>query len=354
MPPLAHRPLARATLAAVALCGCLPGYDPCFIPPSIVSDVRLLAVRADPPEALFDAGSDGVPTAIPIVHVRALIAGHGRGLKLKMRARLCAPTASLRCADGTPTVEGQPSDFDATEATLDIRATPALLVEARAQDPLQGYGGIRLQLEVDGIAGTDHAQVATKQLLYSLRATTPHPNQPVELSGVDFTLLDQPAQSIAAGGTATVYVPQSYGLRPRLAPLADGSSALEEYDVVDLGGKLVHLREQVTYDFFTDPALIFGDLRSNQGNPVGAYSVGSDTASEPAPGAAEAPNGLVRLTPLKAAPAHLWVVARDSRGAVAWSALHLDALDERICDRGDGVPCAVGRSCCPALLFGCQ
>ena len=354
LPPRRHRALAGAALTALALCGCLPGYDPCFIPASIVSDLRTLAVRADPPEALIDLGADGSPTSIPIVHVRALIAGQGPGLRLRLRARLCAPTATLHCADGTPVVEGPLSDRDATEATLDVRATPALLRQSLAEDPLKGYGGIRLQLEVDGLAGNDHASLATKQLLYSPAANTPRPNQPIDLEGVDFTRLGQLDQSVGPDGTATVFVPQSYGLRPRLAALADGSSALEEYDVVDLSGRVVHLREQVTYDFFTDPALIFGDLRSDQGNPVGAYSVGSDRASEPAQGVAEPPNGLVRITPLSGADAHLWVVARDSRGAVAWSAQHVRAIDARVCDRGDGVPCATGMSCCPSLFFGCE
>ena len=353
---LPHRPLARATLAAIAaaLCSCVPGYDPCFVPASIVSDVRVLAVRADPPEARIDLGEGGVPTAVPIVRVRALFAGQGPGARLRLRARLCAPTASRRCADDTPVVEGPLSDPGATEATLDVRASPALLVQAREEDPLRGYGGIRLQLEVDGAAGGSGHAGATKLLLFSPGATTPHPNLPIEVESVDFTLAGRFDQSTPAGGSATVLVPLSYGVRPRLAPLADGSPALEEYDVVDLSGRLVHLREQVTYDFFTDPQLIFGDLRVVGGNPVGTYSRGADSGSEPAQGAAEPPDGLVRITPLQGADAHLWVVARDSRGAVAWAALRLRALDTRDCARADGVPCPTGKSCCATLFFGCN
>ena len=352
-PPRWPRASAALAAAGAAIVACVPGYDPCFVPASIVSDVRVLAVRADPPEALFDTDGSGVPSSVPVVHVRALVAGQGPEERLRLRARLCLPTASLRCPAESAAVEGALSPKGASEAAVDLRATPALLALARERDPLHGYGGIRLQLEVDAAAGSDHA-LASKLLLFSPSATTPHPNQPIELASVDFTRKDEFDQSAAPGGTATLFVPLTYGLRPRLAPLADGSPALEEYDVVDLAGRLVHLREQASYDFFTGPELIFGDLRSVNGNPVGAYSVGGDTGAEPAAGDPEPKNGLVRVTPLSGADAHLWVVGRDSRGAVAWAALRVRSLDERICDRGDGVPCAAGRACCPTLFFGCQ
>ncbi len=342
--------LSVAALGLTALVSaCVPGYDACFVPASIVSDLRVLAIRSDPPEALYDLALAQVET----VQVRALIGGHDRTTRLRLQARLCVPGPALACPAGTPVLEGLPSEPDSTEATLDVRATPALLARARDADPLKGFGGVRLLLEVDASAAGAHAR-ATKTLLFSPRATTPKPNRALELDAVELLRDGVLDQRVAPGGTAVFFVPISYGVRPRIAAQADGSPGLEEFDTVDLQGRDVHLREQATYSFFTDPQLIFGDLRVVAGNPIGAYSVGADEASEPAQGAPEPAKGLVRITPLEGADAHLWVVARDSRGAVAWAVLKARGIDERICDRGEGVPCAAGQRCCPRLFFGCN
>ena len=340
--------IAALSLGAAAA-ACVPGYDACFVPASIVADVRVLAVRADPPEALYDLASGEVDP----VRIRALIAGHEHGARLSLRAKLCAPGAASSCPKGSPAFEGLASGPNATEATLEVRAPPGLIAAAREADPLKGFGGVRLLLEVDASADDLHAQ-ANKTLLFSPRATTPRPNRALELDSVDLLRDGTLDQRIAPGGTASLFVPISYGVRPRIAALADGSPGLEEYDTVDLQGRSVRLQEQATYTFFTDPQLIFGDLRVVAGNPIGAYSVGSDEASEPSRGAPEPPKGLVRITPLEEADAHLWIVVRDSRGAVAWTVLKARSLDDRICDRGDGVPCAAGQRCCPTLFFGCN
>jgi hypothetical protein len=340
---------AFALALGAAGSACVPGYDACFIPASIVSDVRVLAVRADPPEALYDLSRGEVEPVL----VRALIAGQVRGARLQLRASLCVPGPTPACPDSAPAFEGDLTEANATEASLEVRAPQALIAQARDADPLKGFGGVRLLLVVDASADDLHVK-ATKTLLFSPRATTPRPNRALELEAVDLLRDGVLDQRVSPDGTAVLFVPISYGVRPRIAAQADGSPGLEEFDTVDLQGRNVHLREQATYSFFTDPQLIFGDLRVVAGNPIGAYSVGADEASEPTEGVPEPAKGLVRITPLDTADAHLWVVARDSRGAVAWAVLKARALDERICDRGDGVPCAAGKKCCPALFFGCN
>jgi hypothetical protein len=345
-----RRSLLSAAVSALAA-ACVPSPDPCFVPQSIVTDVRVLGVRADPPEALFDLESGLVETVL----VRALVGGQVDGVKVQLRARLCpAADGATACPESAPVLTGPESADGASEGTLTVRVPASLLSQARAADPLKGFGGIRVLLELDAKAGLDHAQ-AIKTLLFSPKATTPAPNQPIELSGIDFLDSGQLDSSISPTGQLTLLVAQTYGLRPRLAPLPDGSPALEEYDVVDLSGRTVHLREQATYSFYTDPHLIFGDLpRSPDGSPLGVYAPGADVATEPQPGAGDPASGLVRVTPMDAAKSHLWVVARDSRGAVAWAAIAVQSLDQRVCMLPAGVPCPDGQSCCPALLFGCN
>ena len=57
-------------VAGLLVGGCSPSnYDPCFDPPSIVHGTQVLAVRADPPEALYRPGDPA-----PSFRLRALVA----------------------------------------------------------------------------------------------------------------------------------------------------------------------------------------------------------------------------------------------------------------------------------------
>ena len=342
------------SLLALALAACTPSYDPCFIPDSVVNSFRVLAVRADPPEALVDLDAGMVPT----VYVRALAAGaQDPQSTLQLDARACVPTADLHCPEGSLEVTGTLSASGATETGVALDVPASLIAAARAADPLHGYGGTRVQLEVAvtamGARGPE-TSLATKTLLFSDASTTPMPNAPIDIAEVDVTLDAGLADAAPEGELVQMLVGHGYGLRPRLAVLPDGGSPLETYDLVDLSGDEVTLREQVSYAMFAENNVLFGDLPIDNGTPIGVFINGANLADEPQPGQPDPPDGLVRATPMLASQPRVWIVARDSRGATAWSWFDVRISDARTCVDANGNPCAPGKSCCADPFIGCQ
>lgn len=325
MPPRA----ALAALLASASAACVGGPDSCFRPPSIVDTSRILAVRVDPPEALVDLDAGESPT----VRVRVLFAGHGSFARQRVAGALCAPTPDLTCPAGSFEVpSGELSEPGAFEAETTFEVPSALIAASREADPLRGYGGIRVLFDVSGFAGPRRIR-AGKLLLFTPRAPDAVVNKGLEIDRVSLLSGGVAVAEPKADETVLVDVASIYGVRPRLAP-ADGVIAqAEEYDAVDLAGRRVHLRERVTWSFFTTEQMIFGDLIRIGNNPVATYHPGADVADEPAPGEPDPPNGLVRMTVLDDGPTWLWVVARDGRGGVAWTQVRLNSLDERVADR---------------------
>ena len=302
-------------LALFAACGapCEP-YDPCFVPSWRVSDLRVLAVRADPPEAVVDLAQGLVPE----VQVRALVVDQSRTYSTTATGRLCVPGRTSGCPDdavpsGAPKLETAPA--------LSVLAPPDLIAQALREDPLRGYGGIRVRLDLALDDGGGKVLRADKILLYSPTAPGLQPNRPIELARLRFVKDGALVDDVLPGGIATLPEPFGYGLRP---VLADGAG-VEEYDVVDLSGRTVHLREQVSYDFFSTAGLPFGKPQPTAAGLVindGFAAPGAAQGDEPAPGA-EPANGLAQLNAWGGG--QLWVVARDGRGAEAWMQVFVSA-----------------------------
>src|SRR5438445_3034335 len=243
--------LAPALLAVVAACNRLG--DPCFNPGSLVTDLRVLAVRADPPEALVDL--DG--GVVPPVDVRALVAQpQGAAPDVPVRARVCVP-ADGGCPDGSPEMAST-TDQEGV-ASLTARVGANLVRAAREADPLLGYGGIRVQLDLEA-RGAGAISRARKMLLYTPQAPGVQPNRPLELRGVAITYLGSVVGAAAPGAPVYLQVGIPYGVRPLLA---DGS--IEEYDTTTLDGQRVHLVEHVSYSFYATPQLLYGDVRVENG-----------------------------------------------------------------------------------------
>ena len=327
-----------ALLAGPLLASCLAGYDPCFVPPSVVPAnlLRILAVRSDPPDLIVDLEQSGEV----VLQIRALVVSNSGAT---LRGRLCAPTTDKRCSPDLPLQAGPatPPDFD---PTLELHVPLELIRAARDQDPLKGYGGIQVLLDLEAVDDRGSA-TASKTLLFFPREKAPAPNQPIEVERIDFTSDGTRIASGARYQAVGLEVAKAYGLRPRLAPppgQPDGTSPLEWFDVTDLSGRTVHLREQVAYSFFATPQYLFGDLQGAGQVPVGVYLPGADLGDEPAEGVPEPANGLVRFNPIKNGIGRVWVVARESRGAVAWLAVDVGAEDNRHCGP------------CPTLFFGCE
>jgi hypothetical protein len=286
-----------ASVSSAAAWACTPG----FASPSDVSDLRVLAVQAEPPEAQFDKQGSGADTTISNVddvHLRILAADPARpGNFTVLDASLCAPTNSRRCEKGPVFHMPRTTRNGGGEFAADVPG--ALLIPvirfAQSDDKLKGLGGIRVMYALSVDDGDPHGAVfADKILLYSQRGTPPNHNP--TLTKLSLTQNGVFYKEVAPGERLQLPLGTMYGVRPILA---DG--AREEYDTTDLQGRTVHLKEDPSYAFFTTPGAEFD----------------RDTADEPVDGIAP-PDGLTRLDAFNRGSGTIWVVVRDGRGGESW------------------------------------
>ena len=275
---------AAAVIAAIGLAACTPDFDAS----SAVTDLRVLAVQAEPPEAQFDAA------AADPVDIRVLAVDPSTSKPITLHAALCAPTDSRRCDEG-PAIDLGTQPLETT-----LLVPPEFVLLAQANDDLKGLGGIRVQYSFSVDHGDSGVTVhGSKVLLYSPRGGTP--NQNPAIAKLQLSREGAAWGEVAAGARLQLPANVEIGLRP---VLADGSR--EWYVTTDLRGNSVRLQEQPRYSFFVAPG---GD-------------VDRDTADEPLDGVAP-PDGLSRIT-LHSAPGTLWIVVRDGRGGESWVEVPLD------------------------------
>ena len=291
---------------------------PTFEAPEQVTDLRVLAIQAEPPEALVDADAGTSED----VQVTALVLDPPHPQQaVQVTPALCLPSDGARCT--TTSVElanlkrPQGEISFSLQTQIIAKQIPAarlvaLLQAAVQDDKLKGLGGIRLQLmlTIDDLQGPYGPQTALKTLLFSPRTPDGNPNRNHNPAVDGLSLIDldtrQVTQSPANGESFTLFVGKQLGLRPRLAP-----GSIEEYPAIDLSGRVVRLREELSWSFYTT---IDGDLDRG-------------TADEPGQGVGDPPYGLVRFQGAKAgASGRFWAVVRDGRGGSAWTSHRWSAV----------------------------
>ena len=269
-------------LPLLALWACTPSFQD----QSVVRDLRVLAVKAEPPEAQYDdQGVDDVQ-----VRVLVLAPSHPPGPQ-SMVVTLCGPTDSRRCDTGPSFSLGQ----QPLSTTLVVPS--AALEAAVANDDLGGFGGLRVQFSLSIDDGDPaRAVFASKVLLYSKRGSNPTPNHNPLLTGMHLTNEGVDGGTLQPGEMLHLPIGVKIGLRPLLA---DG--ARETYQTTDLRGNVVQLTEQPQYSFFTKPGAEFDN----------------ESADEPLDGVAP-PDGLTRIDSLVPGSGTMWIVVRDGRGGESW------------------------------------
>jgi hypothetical protein len=312
-------------LLAVLL-SCAPNYDPCFTPADQVSDLRVLAIRTDPPQVSLLAQGDPPPVAVSVLIADPEYPAE----RLEVSGALCAQDA---CFPGdTIHAVGSPKSL-----RLSVAPTAAQVQHALRNDPLQGYGGIRLQLRLDVVSA--HGQTARGEKIVLFSPPDAVPNQGFEVTAVEVVRTSHEHRECAMrdpvppenevlepGGVLRLDVGDAVSLRPVLSP-----GAREQYEVTDLASVRRSLREQITYSFYATAHTSF------------SYN----EATEP-----DIPSPATEFTYLKYAGGEgsLWIVARDDRGAQAWLSLRIGAVDARAC-----YSChPPGVSLCPRIEVGCS
>jgi hypothetical protein len=324
----------------LALVACDPIRGACFAPPSEVTDVRILALAADPAEARFDPAT-GI--ADPVVLRALVVEPHVEVPSSTVTWELCAPSDD---SPGCPPGSVVATDPEWGPASVRrVQVSPALLQQSIAADPLHGVRDVRVRAVVH-VAGAERAS-ASVLLSFSSR---PGPlNRAPAIVGLRTGRDGKPLADVPAVNPFLAMSEQhTNAIRPLLAP-----DALEEYDSIDLAGKPVHLRERVTYSFYADDTLALGrGLTLQQGAISVVIYRGLDDfeADEPEPGTPDTPEGLFSAVPVHAGGSSgiVWIVARDSRGGVSWMSIPYRAAEERAVCRGPPP-----HPDCPELKFGC-
>ena len=298
---IAVRSRAKALVLALALLACVAAAcTPDFQVGAVVVDLRVLAVRADPPEAFVDLQKGTVASVTAHVLVADPNAG---GQDATVNAALCFPTDTLLCDPGSPALPQTVAGVG--DIALPPISIPAALVAAALQnDQLKGLGGVRVQLALSVATRDPNGPVkAEKTLLYSDSQT---PNHNPTVAGLLLTQDGTATMTLAPGQTLALPVGQAVGLRPSL-PCADDApggcaGGEEHYTAIDFHGNAVALREEIAWAFFS----------------TAGASLDRDSADEPLPELQQSQDGLVRISAQAAGRGTFWVVGRDGRGGIGW------------------------------------
>jgi hypothetical protein len=301
--------LKRLVVLLCATSACTPSFEPV----QIVRDLRVIAMVADHPEIV---GKPDPMTVIPPVKVDVIWADPTDPSPHAWAMLACAPasrgspfngegvtTLGNRCEDdvlAVPIAHGMARPGEVISGSF--RADLALLKHAADVDPLHGFDGVTIQVEVrigprppGGPPAPDDPTtiVAQKRIQYSLPIPAdrvPNQNPAFESLSADGTVLPEGAPLMVAAGQKVKLLP-----KPTL-----GSD--EHYKVLTFTNDLRELHEALTYSFFADGGALSqaetgGGKRVEVGKDPEPPDLSSDFTAPRMPGRV-----------------HLWFVIRDERG----------------------------------------
>ncbi len=279
-----------------ALAACSPGFDD----PSLVKDLRVLGIRAEPPEFLL---VDAPATAWP-VRLAVLIAdprGDGRTLRCEVRSctlgdgRTCEGTRDITTLAAGPCADG--------ETPFDLEVPHSFVEAAQAGDPTFGtpvHSGVAVWLEVV-VRGGERPLYALKSVVFSPENPPGRTaNQNPKVGQIRLNEMPQKTPG------EVPYVP-GVSVQIEVVP-ADG--AKEKYLLPSLmpPGGVEDLEEFMTLSFYADAGSFEDATRTDRPGNV----------FEETPTREEA-RLVTRWTPPdEGGPVRFWFVLVDGRGGVDW------------------------------------
>jgi hypothetical protein len=306
-----------------------------FEDPSIVLDLRILGMRAEPPEIVAPVDPED-PTAvdladIPSVEVCALVAEPDQERGAHYRMRLCPPTGGGRC-NGADEGEAEQTVFDLAEAdvadpdaldargmcaTIEPSADLVVVVQQSVRaDDLAGFGGIGVQVElaVTPAGGSEEDTVwGFKRVRYSPQLPAERvANTNPALEGItgaraptgerdrDF---DVPLGRCGAVTPFLVAPGERITFLPR-----EAEGAREDYVLPTFEGGTRHYTENLTYQWHATAGKWQRFESGGPTDPVGNEPPLDSRWTAP-DDAEEIGDGL---------DVRMWIVQRDERGGQAW------------------------------------
>jgi hypothetical protein len=304
------RALALLVLAGVAACG----GD--FDDPTIVYDLRVLGMQAEPPEVVVDVDlqhPDLSQIDLPPVTFTVLVADPGEARRLSWTMTACARNRDGLCF-------GDPTDQEFASGTADDPEMPGgaqisgslvpsfpLLMAALEADDLHGAAGIpiHVELRIEPEGGGEVAY-AYKREFYTPRI--PEERQANRNPAIHDLTVDEvslPAGRCQDPATAPLVV--APGGEIELMPLATEDSE-ETFVLPTEDGGVREFTESIEWSWYvTAGSLSDGDTGGS--NPIDRDPPDENHWTAPEGDAlAELPDGRVTL----------WLVQRDRRGGMSW------------------------------------
>lgn len=302
----------RAALLVVA--ALLVACDPGFESPEIVLDLRLMGLRADPPEVVadFDPSSPTIPP-LPPVEVTVLVADPADTRALAWSMRACEPRTQEDRCDGASQLRAMgdgvipdPEEPFAEPIRASVTADVALLQASLESDPQLGLSGVEVLVEVrvwpEGGDPAD-AIVGVKSIVYAPRIpaervanTNPivdtiavGPADMPELGIIEDCRVEEPVFSVTAGTEI------------RLSPI-ELEGVRETYVLPTLDGGSRTITENLRYSWFATEGGFSAGQSGGATDPFGNEpTIWTKYRVPDAPGRYP-----------------VWMVVRDERGGTSW------------------------------------
>ena len=305
--------LRACVLLVLGLVGCTPDFDEIWL----VKDLRVLAVRATPPEQIFTS----VPTRVVPIEVEALVADPRDTTRVvEWEAWGCSPEENSCVDAGYSEQLVEPTTTPLDQVRLDFVPSLALVEESLNRDRFRGFGGLPILIEFRIRANNSGESTiyAIKRLVY----TFPLPYSPVpvgkiansnpSVESIDVgqgktvegasSPVDEPIEVVGGTELALLPKPTSEAKETYVVVTADAEALLED-PTTPTGTDEVE--EFLSYNFF----VTLGDLSN------------AATGGRPSPFVDNKKVDEVSSTwsvPNVDATATVWIVINDGRGGVDW------------------------------------
>ena len=288
---------AVTLLLLLATAGCSPDFEKFWE----VTDLRVLAMQASPPEVLFLSP----PQTFPTVKVTALVADpNAADATVNWELWACTPEKKT-CAEAAMKVKVTGGTSARDKIAADFVLSQELYKAALNKDTFKGFGGLPIKLELRVKRGAFAAN-AIKRVVYGYALPAGKwPNNNPSITEVKVDGEDMPAAWEVEVGETVTLLPKT--------PTWDK----ETYEVLTfkgvtpecLGGTATGcsrtLEEYLTYSYFATSGKISNANTGGKPKPFVTDKKVDNVSTDWTPEA-----GVKQAT--------IWVVVRDDRGGAAW------------------------------------
>ncbi len=303
---------ARALLLIVSCLGAL-GCSDNFDSPSLVIDLRVLALQADPPEYVYPTDGNGVPKieegeipALPASKLTMLVA-NPEGGKVSYVVKGCVLDSNLACDPTGPVVEFGKGESEPGELSVNILVGQELVEKSIEADMAHGIFGFVVWIAGEVTSG-DQSVPFVKSFLFSPDFGVPKvPNSNPEISELRTGEKDKEVPlSVGKDGFLAAKRDEAIRFLP-VIPEEDR----EDYTIRNFELKPVDMTEEMTVSFFATCGTFGAEAKSEVLNV--AFETEEDKEDKDL--------GVEWTAPSEDGPCTLWFVAADGRGGIGWRKL---------------------------------